>query len=199
VVQDEEQGRALTHQSPFLIYHQQQRKSHGGPPLAQQLARTLSLIHANGVVHRNLGTSTVCPRHPALPGGGRRAVLTDFTLALAAAAVTVSASGSVPPTESEYRPLVARVGMQCSPVPELLLRVPLPGATEPGAQVPSTCPLVDVWGLGVVPYMLACARVPFDVPTLDALRKASLSVRSPESLWFPKRVSRDVCPSSVIK
>lgn len=81
-------------------------------------------------------------------------------------------------------PLTVRCGDQYSPAPELLL------GPERDAQdsVPYSGMPVDVWGLGVVLYTLLCSRVPFDGPTLEVLREASLC--SPVGLRFPRRVSR---------
>lgn len=179
-------------------------------PLAQQLARTLSLIHEHGVVHRSTVSSLLPQGHADKPyinrtitdlklenihvrvdhtatarkaRLGRRAIITDFTFA----AVT-----AVPAADSDSAALLmARCGQQYSPAPELLRGI---HTTQLGAQaeIPSyyAGPPVDVWGFGVVLHTLICGRVPFDESTAEGMHQASLC--SPAGLHFPKRVSRGV-------
>lgn len=132
--------------------------------LVQQLARTLSLLHKYGVVHRNLKIENI------YIGPTGRAILTDF-----ARATTFSG------------PLMERTSAQYSPAPELLL--PTPTSNADASQMPYAAAPVDVWGLGVVLHTLACQHAPFDAPTFTAMHDASR--RSPEGLRFPARVSSD--------
>ncbi|KAI9441458.1 kinase-like domain-containing protein [Lactarius indigo] len=134
--------------------------------LVQQLARTLSLLHKHGVVHRNLKLENI---HVDPTG---RAILTDF-----ARATTFSG------------PLTERTSAQHSPAPELLLPLPTPASKIGASQAQYAAAPVDVWGLGVVLHILACHAVPFDEPTLAAMHEASQ--HSPEGLRFPAWVSDD--------
>ncbi|KAI0254434.1 kinase-like domain-containing protein [Lactifluus subvellereus] len=151
-------------------------------PLAQQLARTLSLLHTHGVVHRNLklenilvgtgtGTGSTGTSTSTATTTTGRVILTDFTYAAAS------------PVPAWERTLLAFCGEQYSPAPELFR------SSAALAPVPYAGPPVDVWGLGLVLFPLVCGRVAFDGPTMDVLHKASL--RSPAGLPFSKRVSRE--------
>ncbi|KAI0292764.1 hypothetical protein BC826DRAFT_969445 [Russula brevipes] len=75
-------------------------------PLAQQLAHTLSLLHAHSVMHRNLKLENAFIG-PTITFGGRRAILRDFT-----SFTGVTASDQRPGT-----PLMARASEQFSPAP----------------------------------------------------------------------------------
>lgn len=101
-----------------------------------------------------------------------QAILTDF-----ARATTFSG------------PLMERTSTQYFPAPELLL--PNPMTKTDTSQMPYAAAPVDVWGLGVVLYTLACHTAPFDAPTFAAIHEASR--RSPEGLPFPARVSDGPC------
>ncbi|KAF8271127.1 kinase-like domain-containing protein [Lactarius quietus] len=132
-------------------------------PLVQQLARTLSLLHKHGVVHRNLKLENIY----ISPIG--QAVLTDF-----ARATTFSG------------PLTERTSAQYNPAPELLLPTP---TAKTASQAPYAAAPVDVWGLGVVLHTLVCHAAPFDNPSFTVMHEASR--RSPDGLRFPARVSSD--------
>jgi len=132
-------------------------------PLAEQMGAALEAAHRAGVIHRDFKTGNVIL--VAEPGGGERAVVTDFGLARRAAGVEASLSGSGE-SRTEYA-----VGTPAYMAPEQVEGGPLSPAT-------------DVYAFGVVLFELLTGARPFagDTPIEIMLKRLREAPASPRSL-----------------
>jgi serine/threonine protein kinase len=139
-------------------------------PIVAQIAAGLQEAHDAGVVHRDLkpGNIVLVPPSPdgGQDGGGPRAVITDFGLALSDEQTRLTRSDEL-------------VGTPAYMAPE---------QSEPGALTPAA----DVYALGLIIYEMLTRRLPFDPgPTAIAtvlLRKET----SPRGL---RELRTDVSPA----
>ncbi|HZI07804.1 MAG TPA: protein kinase [Archangium sp.] len=110
--------------------------------LLRTFSQQLAVVHAAGVVHRDVKLHNVLVREDGRP------VLLDFGASTYVGAPEVT--GPQPPTTRPYR----------SPEAVRFARAPVPGQR-------SARPLDDVWALGVMGYWLLTGHYPFEVEQPD--------------------------------
>jgi tetratricopeptide (TPR) repeat protein/tRNA A-37 threonylcarbamoyl transferase component Bud32 len=132
-------------------------------PLVTQMAEALGAAHRAGIVHRDFkcGNVVLCPA----PGGGERAVVTDFGLARG-----LETRGDVGLTVSNPGDIV---GTPAYMAPEQL-------------QAGTISPATDLYALGIVLYEMLTGNLPFVGDTaLSTAVKRLTDPPTPPRTWLP--------------
>jgi tetratricopeptide (TPR) repeat protein len=128
-------------------------------PVVAQIADGLEAAHRAGIVHRDVKSSNVV----LVPsdGGGVRAVVTDFGLALPNSAAEDASAGAS----------VGYTGTPAYMAPEQIR----------GSNI---TPATDIYALGVVMYEMVTGALPFvgDTPTAAALKRLDQDALSPQRI-----------------
>lgn len=129
-------------------------------PLVIQMADALAAAHSTGIIHRDFKTSNVMLVDA---GGIRRAIVTDFGIALA----------SVPNDDGSLTETGKLVGTPAYMAPEQLIG---------GKLTPAT----DIYALGLVIYEMVAGRKPFEGKTpLDSAMKRLHETPASPSVYAP--------------